>query len=71
VKVVGGDGMVSTRTVKVGPGKDNQWIVLDGLKAGEQVVVEGFQKIPAKAPVKPVPWAATATAAAAASAAKP
>ena len=67
VKVVGADGMVSSRNVKVGAGKDNQWVVLDGLKDGEQVVVEGFQKIPAKAPVKPVPWtvAAPATPAAA------
>ena len=28
----------------------------DGLKAGEQVVVDGFQKIRPNAPVKPVPW---------------
>ncbi len=69
VKVVGTDGMVSSRNVKVGAAKDNQWVVLDGLKDGEQVVVEGFQKIPAKAPVKPVPWHAAPTPAASASAA--
>lgn len=56
VKVVGADGMVETRTVKVGSGKNGQWVVLDGLKDGEQVVVDGFQKMQGKAPVKPVPW---------------
>jgi membrane fusion protein, multidrug efflux system len=45
------------------------------LKAGEQVVVDGFQKMRPNAPVKPVPWnngrpAAPAAAASAASAAK-
>jgi membrane fusion protein (multidrug efflux system) len=58
VKVVGADGMVETRPVKVGSGKDGQWVVLSGLKDGEQVVVDGFQKMQGKAPVKPVPWTA-------------
>jgi membrane fusion protein (multidrug efflux system) len=56
VKVVGADGMVETRPIKVGNGKDGQWVVLSGLKDGEQVVVDGFQKMMGKAPVKPVPW---------------
>jgi membrane fusion protein (multidrug efflux system) len=56
VKVVGTDGMVETRSIKVGNGKDGQWVVLSGLKDGEQVVVDGFQKMMGKAPVKPVPW---------------
>lgn len=56
VKVVGADGMVESRSVKVGTGKGGQWVVLDGLKDGEQVVVDGFQKMQGKAPVKPVPW---------------
>jgi membrane fusion protein (multidrug efflux system) len=30
--------------------------VLEGLKEGEQVVVEGFQKMKGDAPVKPVSW---------------
>jgi membrane fusion protein (multidrug efflux system) len=56
VKVVGSDGMVETRSVKVGSGKNGQWVVQSGLKDGEQVVVDGFQKMQGKAPVKPVPW---------------
>jgi membrane fusion protein (multidrug efflux system) len=56
VMVVAADGKVSPRPVKVSAGKGNQWVVLDGLKAGEQVVVDGFQKMRPNAPVKPVPW---------------
>ena len=66
VKVVGADGMVETRPVKVGSGRDGQWVVLSGLKDGEQVVVDGFQKMMGKAPVKPVPWTPGGTAPAAA-----
>ena len=72
VKVVGADGMVETRPVKIGNGKDGQWVVLSGLNDGDQVVIDGFQKMMGKAPVKPVPWtpggAAPAAPAAAASA---
>jgi len=71
VKVVGADGMVETRPVKIGSGKDGQWVVLSGLKDGEQVVVDGFQKMQGKAPVKPVPWTAPGAAPAAAAASAP
>ena len=56
VKVVGPDGMVSTRPVKVGSAQGGQWLIQDGLKAGEQVMVDGFQKVRGPGPVKPVPW---------------
>lgn len=56
VKVVGSEGMVSTRPVKVGSAREGQWVVLDGLKTGEQVMVDGFQKLRGNGPVKPVPW---------------
>ena len=78
VSVVGADGKISQRTVKISAAKDNQWVVLDGLKAGEQVMVDGFQKLqmmPPGTPVKAVPWkkpdpnAAAAPAAAASGAA--
>ncbi len=65
VMVVGADGKVAARPVKVSLGQDRQWVVLDGLAAGEQVVVEGFQKIRPNAVVKPVPWQAAASGAAA------
>ncbi len=56
VMVVDAQGMVAPRPVKLGGAMGNQWVVLSGLKAGERVVVEGFQKMRPKAPVKPVPW---------------
>jgi membrane fusion protein (multidrug efflux system) len=56
VMVVGADGKVSPRAIKVGSAKDGQWVVLEGLKAGEQVMVDGFQKLRGDAPVKAVPW---------------
>ncbi|MDA7418885.1 efflux RND transporter periplasmic adaptor subunit [Xenophilus arseniciresistens] len=73
--VVGEGGKLEKRTVKVTAGQNNRWIVTEGLKAGEQVMVDGFQKLqmlPPNTPVKPVPWTAPGTAAApAAAAAKP
>jgi membrane fusion protein (multidrug efflux system) len=62
VKVVAPDGKVAARKVKVNGSQNAQWIILEGLAEGEQVVVEGFQKIKGEAPVKPVPWKPTATA---------
>lgn len=56
VMVVGADGKVSPRPIKVGSAQGGQWIVLEGLKAGEQVMVEGFQKLQPGAAVKAVPW---------------
>lgn len=64
--VVGADAKPQQRTVKVGSAQNGHWVVLDGLKAGEQVIVDGFQKMRPGAPVKPVPWSASAPAAASA-----
>ena len=66
VMVVGADGKVTARPVKVGTGLRGQWVVLDGLKAGEQVMVDGFQKLRGNAPVKAVPWQPAASGAGAA-----
>jgi membrane fusion protein (multidrug efflux system) len=56
VMVVGADGKVSPRPIKVGGEQNGQWVVLEGLKAGELVMVDGFQKLRPGATVKPVPW---------------
>jgi membrane fusion protein (multidrug efflux system) len=66
VMVVGADGKVAPRPIKVGTAVNGQWVVLDGLKPGEQVMVDGFQKLRGNAPVKPVPWKPAASGAAAA-----
>ena len=59
--IVVADNKPATRAIKVGPQHGSNWIVLDGLKPGEQVVVDGFQKMMVPgAPVKPVPWTAPA-----------
>jgi membrane fusion protein, multidrug efflux system len=62
VLVVGPDKQVSPRPVQLGGARNNQWVVLGGLKPGEQVVVDGFQKIRPKTPVTPVPWTPSASA---------
>lgn len=63
VMVVDAKGQVAPRTVKIGGSQDGRWVVLDGLKPGEQVMVDGFQKLRPGAPVKPVPWGAGGAAA--------
>ncbi len=66
VIVVGADGKPAPRPVKVGSQQGSNWVILGGLKEGEQVVVDGFQKMQAPgAPVKPVPWTPTPAPAAA------
>ena len=74
VLVVGADGKVETRKIRVGASQDAKWVVLEGLQAGEQVVVDGFQKLqmmPPGTPVKAVPWQPPGAAAAPAAAAAP
>jgi len=56
VFVVGDDNKVAARPVKTGAAQGNNWVVTDGLKAGDRVIVEGLQKTKPGAPVKPVPW---------------
>lgn len=59
--VVGADNKPTPRTVKIGSQQGSNWVVLDGLKAGERVIVDGFQKLqmmPPGTPVKAVPWTA-------------
>jgi membrane fusion protein (multidrug efflux system) len=69
VMVVAPDGKVAPRPVKVGAQQNGQWVILDGLQSGDQVMVDGFQKLRGDAPVKPVPWLAPGSAPVAASAA--
>ncbi|MBT9486964.1 MAG: efflux RND transporter periplasmic adaptor subunit [Rubrivivax sp.] len=57
VLVVGEGNKPGNRTIKVSGAQNGQWVVTDGLKPGDQVIVDGFQKmfVPG-APVTPVPW---------------
>ena len=71
VRVVAADGKFAPRPVKIGGSQGGQWVVLDGLKAGDQVMVDGFQKLRGVTVVKPVPWQPAVSAAAGASATSP
>jgi len=72
VAVVDGSGKVAFRNVKVGPRVESLWIIEEGLRAGERVVVEGLQRIQDGMMVtaKPVPPAPAAEAPAPAGEAK-
>jgi membrane fusion protein (multidrug efflux system) len=59
VMVVGADNKPTPRTVKIGSQNGDDWVVTDGLKEGEKVMVDGFQKLqmlPPGTPVQPVAW---------------
>ena len=45
VAVVGGDNKISMRTVKPGETLGTMWVIEEGLKPGEQVAVEGLQRL--------------------------
>lgn len=69
VNVVSAEGQVSVRPVKVSMASGNRWVIQEGLEAGEQVMVDGFQKLqmmPPGTPVKAVPWSPAAQASTAA-----
>ncbi|MGB9109705.1 MAG: efflux RND transporter periplasmic adaptor subunit, partial [Telluria sp.] len=71
VMVVGADNKPTPRTVKIASQEGADWVITDGLKEGEQVMVDGFQKLqmlPPGTPVQPVPWTAPAATAPAATA---
>ena len=50
--VVNAESKVEVRPLKVGRTQGSNWVVLDGLKAGDKVIVEGLQKIRHGAPVR-------------------
>jgi membrane fusion protein (multidrug efflux system) len=53
VVVVGPDDKASIRPVKTGERVDQMWVITEGIKAGEQVIVEGAQKAKEGEPVRP------------------
>ena len=56
VAVVGPDGKVAIRPVQVGEHVGAMWVVQDGLKPGERVVVEGQQMLRPGMPVETKPF---------------
>ncbi len=53
VYVVGSDNKVALRSVELGPRVDEFYVITEGVKAGERVVVEGIQKVRPGAAVQP------------------
>lgn len=56
VLVVGNDGNVAAVPVKAPQAIGDRWVVTEGLKGGEKVIVEGLQKVKVGAPAKAVPF---------------
>jgi len=51
VMVVGSNNIAAVRPIKVGDLVGNSWIVLDGLKPGDRVIINGLQKVRPGSPV--------------------
>ena len=60
VAVVDRENKVSIRPVKVGDTSGSEWVISEGLKAGERVVAEGVQKVRPGMVVSPKPFVAQA-----------
>ena len=56
IMVVGADNKVTAVPVKADAAQNGSWIVSSGLKGGERVIVEGFQKTKPGGTVNPAPW---------------
>jgi membrane fusion protein (multidrug efflux system) len=65
------EGLADQRPVVVGEWIGNDWVVRQGLKAGDKVIVDGFQRLTPGAPVKAVAAEATPAAPADAGSATP
>jgi membrane fusion protein (multidrug efflux system) len=60
VVVVGPDNKVKFRPVKVGERVGENWVIKEGLKPGEKVVVQGFMKLREGMPVEAKPYVVAA-----------
>jgi len=52
VLVVGPGNIATVRPVKVGDLQGGNWVILEGLKAGEKVITDGLQKVMPDKPVR-------------------
>jgi membrane fusion protein, multidrug efflux system len=58
VAVVTPENKVAIRNVTTGPRLGSEWVISDGVKPGERVIVEGLQKVRDGMTVAPKPYAA-------------
>lgn len=56
VLIVDGEGKVALRALTIDRAIGAKWLVLDGIRAGDRVIVEGMQKVRPGTPVKAVPF---------------
>jgi membrane fusion protein (multidrug efflux system) len=56
VYVLGDSNKVSARTVAATAWRGTRWIIDEGLRPGDKVIVDGAQKIVPGAPVRPVAY---------------
>ncbi|OJU98261.1 MAG: efflux transporter periplasmic adaptor subunit [Shinella sp. 65-6] len=56
VYVVSADNKAGTRPVRVGRAAGTRWVITDGLKDGEKIIVDGFQKVQPGGEVVPSEW---------------
>lgn len=61
VMLVSSEGKVVSQPVKTGAMAGSDFVIAEGLRGGEQVVVDGLQKIRPGMPVKAVPWRVRST----------
>jgi membrane fusion protein (multidrug efflux system) len=54
VYAIGDGNKVEIRSVKATVWRGNDWLIEDGLRAGERIMVDGFQRVMPGAEVKPV-----------------
>jgi membrane fusion protein (multidrug efflux system) len=62
VVVVSPENKAMFRPVKVGERVGTNWIITEGLKAGEKIIVQGFMKVREGIPVSPKPYVVASTA---------
>jgi multidrug efflux pump subunit AcrA (membrane-fusion protein) len=62
---VGADNKVALRSVKPGSRVGSMWVIDEGLRPGERVVVEGVQKVRPGVVVNPKPFQPSANSTAA------
>jgi membrane fusion protein (multidrug efflux system) len=55
VMIVGKDNLAAVRTIKVGALREGSWTVSEGLQTGDQIIVDGLQKVQPGSPVTIVP----------------
>ncbi len=56
--VVGADNKVERRLIKTGRAVGDQWLILEGLQAGEKIIIDGLQKVRPMASVTTVAYQA-------------